>query len=210
MKKKTLEEKIKRVGFWTFGGVLWYLVIAFFPKSNYPIYEYNLDRSAAYDIIKDALTLAAAFLAPVAAFVLFIDWKTQHKEVHNEKNSRQIIHACDSCRASIMNYVGVNFEQQYSNFMNNFFTLNTLIAEIYEIDQNSSQFLKNAKEVSTQLNSALPKWIHLVNLHQQNTGGYSDIQLEKFIDLKNEKIKEYSEHIQETTRTRKNLIPLKI
>ena len=62
MKKKTLEEKIKRVGFWTFGGVFWYLVIAFFLKSNYPIYVYNLVRSAAYDIIKDALTLAAALL----------------------------------------------------------------------------------------------------------------------------------------------------
>ena len=210
MKKKTLEEKIKRVGFWTFGGVFWYLVIAFFLKSNYPIYEYNLDRSAAYDIIKDALTLAAAFLAPVAAFVLFIDWKIQHKEVHNEKNSRQIIYACDSCRASIMSYVEVNFEQQYSNFMNNFFTLNTLMAEIYEIDQNSSQFLRNAKKISSQLNLALPEWIHLVNLHQQNTGGYSDIQLETFIDLKNEKIKEYSEHLQEITITRKNLTPLKI
>ena len=210
MTKKTLEEKIKQVGFWTFGGICWYLVIAFFLKSSYPIYEYNLDRSIAYDVIKDALTLAAAFLAPIAAFVLFIDWKTQHKEVNNEKNSRQIIQACDSCRASIMNYVGVNFEQQYSNFMNNFFALNTLIAEIYEIDQNSSQFLKNAKEVSTQLNSALPKWIHLVNLSQQNTDGYSDIQREKFINLKNEKIKEYSEHLREITKTCKKLIPLKI
>ena len=210
MKKKTLEEKIKQVGFWTFGGIFWYLVIAFFLKSNYPIYDYDFNRSIAYDVIKDALTLAAAFLAPVAAFVLFIDWKAQHKEVHNEKNSRQIIYACDSCRASIMSYGEVNFEQQYSNFMNNFFTLNTLIAEIYEIDQNSSQFLKNAKEVSSQLNLALPKWIYLVNLHQQNTGGHSDIQLEKFIDLKNEKTNEYSEHIQEIIRTHKNLIPLKI
>lgn len=94
--------------------------------------------------------------------------------------------------------------------MNNFFTLNTLIAEIYEIDQDSSQFLKNAKDVRDQLNAALPKWIYLANLHQQNTGGYSDIQLEKFIDLKNEKIEEYWEHLQKITRIRKNLIPLEI
>lgn len=79
MKKKTLEEKIRLVVFLTFGGILGYLVIAFFLKSSYPIYEYNLDRSAAYDIIKDALTLAAAFLAPVAAFVLFIDWRVEHQ-----------------------------------------------------------------------------------------------------------------------------------
>jgi len=210
MKKKTLEEKITLVGFWTFGGVFWYLAISFFLKSNYPIYDYDFNRSVAYDVVKDALTLAAAFLAPVAAFVLFIDWKAQHKEVHNEKNSRQITHACDSCYVSIMSYGDINFEQQYSNFMNNFFTLNTLIAEIYEIDQESSQFLKNAKDVRAQLNAALPKWIYLANLHQQNTGGYSDIQLNKFIDLKNEKIEEYSEHLQKITRIRNNLIPLKI
>jgi hypothetical protein len=90
MKKKTLEEKIKRVGFWTFGGVFWYLVIAFFLKSNYPIYEYNIDRSAAYDIIKDALTLAAAFLAPVAAFVLFSDWREPHVEKIIEDDSSKI------------------------------------------------------------------------------------------------------------------------
>lgn len=210
MTKKTLEEKIRQVGFWTVGGILGYLVIALLLKSNYPIYQYNLDRATAYDVIKDALTLAAAFLAPVAAFILFIDWKTQHKEVNNEKNSRLIIHACDSCRASIVNYVDVKFEQQYSNFMNNLFTLNTLTAEIYEIDQNSSKFLKNAKEVSTQLNLALPKWIYLVNLYQQNTGGYSEVQLGKFIELQSKKVSEYSENLNEIIRIRNNLIQLKI
>jgi len=90
MNKKTLEQKIKLVGFWTFGGVFWYLVIAFFLKSNYPIYEYNLDRSKAYEIIKDALTLAASFLAPVAAFVLFTDWREQHAAIKNERISEDI------------------------------------------------------------------------------------------------------------------------
>lgn len=79
MTKKTLEEKIKQVGFWTSSGVFSYLVIAFFLKSNYPIYEYSFNREDAYDAIKDALTLAAAFLAPVAAFVLFSDWREEHR-----------------------------------------------------------------------------------------------------------------------------------
>ena len=56
MKKKTLEEKIRLVGFWTFGFVFWYLVIAFFLKSSYPIYEYSFNREDTYDTIKDALT----------------------------------------------------------------------------------------------------------------------------------------------------------
>lgn len=91
MVKKTLGERIKQVGFWTFGGIFWYLVIAFFLKSNYPIYEYSLDRSTAYEVIKDALTLAAAFLAPVAAFVLFTDWRVQHIEKRKEQESEVIL-----------------------------------------------------------------------------------------------------------------------
>ena len=90
MTKKTLEEKIKQVGFWTFSGVFSYLVIAFFLKSNYPIYEYSFNREDAYDAIKDALTLAAAFLAPVAAFVLFSDWREQHIEKLLEQESSEI------------------------------------------------------------------------------------------------------------------------
>lgn len=80
MAKKTLEEKFREIGFWTFGFVFWYLVIAFFLKSSYPIYEYSFNRKDAYEAIKDSLTLAAAFLAPVAALVLFTDWKAQHNK----------------------------------------------------------------------------------------------------------------------------------
>ncbi|PPB91385.1 hypothetical protein [Acinetobacter baumannii] len=79
MKKKTLEKQIRQVGFWTVIGIFSYMVMAFFLKSNYPIYEYDFNRSIAYDVIKDALTLGAAFLAPVAAFVLFSDWRSEHK-----------------------------------------------------------------------------------------------------------------------------------
>lgn len=78
MVKNSLSEKIRIIGFWTFGGVFWYLVIAFFLKSNYPIFIYGFDNSEAYNVLKDALSLAAAFLAPVAAFVLFNDWRSEH------------------------------------------------------------------------------------------------------------------------------------
>jgi hypothetical protein len=90
MAKKTLNEKIKFIGFWTFGGVFWYLVVAFFLKSKYPIFDYSFNADQAYDVIKDALTLAAAFLAPVAAFVLFSDWRGQHFQTKIEKDSQHI------------------------------------------------------------------------------------------------------------------------
>lgn len=85
MAKKALEEKIKNVGFWTFSFFAWYLIVAFFLKSNYPIYEYLLNRKDAYEVIKDALTLTAAFLAPVAAFVLYSEWQISHRLIKNEQ-----------------------------------------------------------------------------------------------------------------------------
>ncbi|MBV6565909.1 hypothetical protein JL997_09060, partial [Acinetobacter baumannii] len=92
MAKKELKNKIKLVGFWTFGGVFWYLVISFFLLSEYPIQDFIFDHKKAYDVLKDALTIAASFLAPVAAFVLFTDWREQHKLVKLEKDAEQIIH----------------------------------------------------------------------------------------------------------------------
>lgn len=211
MKKKTLEEKIRLVGFWTFGFVFWYLVIAFFLKSSYPIYEYSFNREDAYDTIKDALTLAAAFLAPVAAFVFFSDWRAQHKELSNEKNSKLIINAFNLCHSSISYYgESIDFQRQYSNFMNNLFTINTLTNEIYTIDENSLQFIQNAKEASSLFNSALPKWIQLVNIHQQNTSGYNSAQLVSFNELQLQLINDYSGELQKIAKIRNNLVQLKI
>ncbi|MFV5192796.1 hypothetical protein ACMXYY_11715, partial [Acinetobacter courvalinii] len=91
MATSKLKEKIKIVGFWTFGGIFWYLVVAFFLKSEYPILDFKFNLKDAYDVVKDALTLAAAFLAPVAAFILFNDWREQHVEKRRELDSEMII-----------------------------------------------------------------------------------------------------------------------
>ncbi|MDX8154350.1 hypothetical protein SLJ62_02155 [Acinetobacter pittii] len=84
MADKELKDKIKIVGFWTFGGVFWYLVISFFLLSNFPLHNFSFNNEKAYEVLKDALSLAAAFLAPVAAFVLFDDWRTSHRLKNNE------------------------------------------------------------------------------------------------------------------------------
>lgn len=90
MTKKSLNEKFKVIGFWIFAGIFWYLVIAFFLKSKYPIFNFSFNPVTAYDVLKDALTLAAAFLAPVAAFVLFSNWREQHIEVEIEKGGIEL------------------------------------------------------------------------------------------------------------------------
>ncbi|HBN5965815.1 TPA: hypothetical protein L3H12_002548 [Acinetobacter baumannii] len=85
MAKKSINEKIKNVGKWSICGVIGYLILAFILKSKYPISHYGFNQDNAYDVIKEALTLAAAFLAPIAAFLLFSDWREQHnKQVRNE------------------------------------------------------------------------------------------------------------------------------
>lgn len=89
MVNKSLKEKIRVIGFWTFGGIFWYLIISYFLLSDYPIQDFPFNHKKAYEVIKDALTLAATFLTPVSAFVLFNDWREQHNEVALEKNTQE-------------------------------------------------------------------------------------------------------------------------
>lgn len=136
MTKKTLEEKVKLVGYWTFGFVFWYLVIAFFLKSSYPIYKYDLDRSIAYDVIKDALTLAATFLAPVAAFVLFSDWRDQHREINQENQASKIYNTIELIfmRLRTLNFNLIDTVSRddvfYTNIENEFKQINQLHQEL--------------------------------------------------------------------------------
>ncbi|MCS6738633.1 hypothetical protein NOM94_02010 [Acinetobacter baumannii] len=80
MTKDDLKVKIRRIWKWTFIGIIFFLFISFFLKSSYPITHHKFNFADAYDVLKDTLTLAAAFLAPVAAFVLFNDWRIQHNK----------------------------------------------------------------------------------------------------------------------------------
>lgn len=78
MAQVDLKEKIRRIWIWTIVGILVYLIVSFFLKSSYPITHHRFNLADAYEVVKDALTLAAAFLAPVTAFVLFSDWRSEH------------------------------------------------------------------------------------------------------------------------------------
>lgn len=168
MTKKTLEEKIRQVGCWTFGFIFWYLVIAFFLKSNYPIYESNLDRGAAYDVIKDALTLAAAFLAPIVAFVLFSDWRSEHKEVGNEKNSQEINRLLWAAYISVSNLIDINTNEKIATkqiiFYENSINAKQLLENIYVFDEESEQYKANITELIKLLEETSLKWSSLAYL----------------------------------------------
>lgn len=86
MAKKALEEKIKLVWIWALILSVIYFVISAWLMSD----GYKIDSIKTYNLIKDTLTLAAAFLAPVIALVLFTDWKVEHMTISNEKITQDI------------------------------------------------------------------------------------------------------------------------
>ncbi|WP_139851465.1 hypothetical protein [Acinetobacter pullicarnis] len=88
MDKKSLEEKIKNTVFWLSYACVIYLVIGFLFETAWLSKPYSL--KCAFSLIKDALLVTAAFLAPVAAFVLFSDWREQHIEKLLEQESSEI------------------------------------------------------------------------------------------------------------------------
>ncbi|HCJ6903484.1 TPA: hypothetical protein ACN97Y_002301, partial [Acinetobacter baumannii] len=157
MLKKSLHDQIKIIGFWTVGGVFWYLVIAFFLKSKYPIFDYSFNLEIAYDVIKDALTLAASFLAPVAAFVLFSDWRVQHKALKNEKLSEDILRILNTELLSFYNF-NPRSKSDVEDFNNHQMQFHRNVANIYvmldEIDANEVQanhFIENIKKIEVDL-----------------------------------------------------------
>ncbi|MDC4674725.1 hypothetical protein NQ799_17790, partial [Acinetobacter baumannii] len=80
MARKNLELKIKDLFFWTFVFFLFYTIIGFLLKTAW--LSCTLKFSEVYDLIKDGLTITASFLAPVAALLLFNDWRETHVRVN--------------------------------------------------------------------------------------------------------------------------------
>jgi len=88
MSKNTLKEKINDVAFWAIIFLIIYLIIGYLLESLWLSKSLKLDEF--YDLLKDGFAITAAFLAPVAAFVLFRDWREQHIEKLLEQESSEI------------------------------------------------------------------------------------------------------------------------
>lgn len=76
MKDKTLQEKIKDLLFWTVVFFILYMIVAYLLESSWLKEILKLDN--LYEILKDGLTISAAFLAPASAFLLFSNWREQY------------------------------------------------------------------------------------------------------------------------------------
>lgn len=76
MVKRRLKQKISCVKWSALLFAVIYFAIGVILKSDGP----KFDPDKTYELMRDSLTLTAYFLAPVAAFVLFSDWRQEHIE----------------------------------------------------------------------------------------------------------------------------------
>lgn len=115
MAKKNLNEKISDVFFWTCVFLIIYLIVGFLLGSSWLSKGLTIDQS--YNLFKDALSITAAFLAPVAAFVLFSDWREQHyavkKDIYFDRRFSEVIeirYELDSAQSNAIAKFSMGFE----------------------------------------------------------------------------------------------------
>lgn len=211
MAQKDLKDKIKRIWIWTIVGIIVFLIISFFLKSSYPITHYKFNLSDAYDVLKDALTLAAAFLAPVAAFVLFNDWRVEHRLKINEDLSKAVIKETQYLISETFNVfwklLNINFlnKQNLESYISLVAELNEKANEIkislkefYNLDlddefiKSIEQILKIMEEVSSDFYTAL------MSFEKRQITCYGDFSIEfgRYYDQVHMKLDLVKQHLE--------------
>lgn len=99
MARRKLKDKVELSIFWMGLFCLTFLIFGFILKSD--LTKPN-DSSIFYEVLKDALTITAAFLAPITAFILFSDWRVEHKI----KNTLQLLDDLKNLSYDIKNGLG--------------------------------------------------------------------------------------------------------
>lgn len=163
MTKKTLEEKIKLVCWWALGLTILYFLIGAWLISD----GSKFDPTKTYNLIKDTLSLTAAFLAPVAAFVLFTDWRTEHREKIKDTNIRELIEGYSNLfkEAYELNYK-INISNDYQK--NDVIEIQALLDSYLKNIMGMQIYTENLKAQSpdldnliTQLNEILRDFINM-------------------------------------------------
>lgn len=160
MAKKTLEDKIKDIVFYATVFFILYLIIGFLIKSEW-LTSFTQSCTYAYELLRDALTLTAYFLAPVAAFVLFTDWREQHKAIKLDRfddemsfkilnlysNSEDIFYDMATRSKNLDNFREL-IALKYLNFNNE---LEELKNKFYSFSFSDDQVAQNYKEQISEL-----------------------------------------------------------
>lgn len=87
MTKINFYAKIKlTIGWVGFFSLLYFLVAVWLESDGV-----HFNRKLTYQLLKDTLTLTAAFFAPIAALVLFSDWREQHKAIKKDTHYDEVL-----------------------------------------------------------------------------------------------------------------------
>lgn len=149
MGKKEIKDKIELTIFWLGLFCLSYLILGFILKSDLTS---PLDSSIFYEVFRDSLTLTAYFLAPIAALILFTDWREQHTSINNEKNSKEILDVATNLLPYINTYyLEIENDEKFFKFREQYFTLYFDLKRkkllINSIDSKSEEFVNNIEKL---------------------------------------------------------------
>lgn len=145
--------------FWLILGTVLFLLILILGGAVLISDGPKFDPKKTYDLVKDAMALTASFLAPVAALLLFSDWRYQHNAVKNEKISEEILKIFKEDLAFFYTLTKEDLikPQKYNEYRNKFYSLiNNLenkVNDIRQFNDESGEFSKNSKLIIIDLHN---------------------------------------------------------
>jgi hypothetical protein len=208
MAKKELKDKIELTIFWLGLFCLTYLIFGFILKSDL---TKPIDSSIFYEVLKDSLTITASFLAPIAAFILFSDWRVEHRLKINEDLSKAVIKETQYLISETFNVfwklLNINFlnKQNLESYISLVAELNEKASEIkislkdfYNLDlddefiKSIEQILKIMEEVSSDFYTALMSF----EKRQINCYGDFSIEFGRYYDQVHMKLDLVKQHLE--------------
>ncbi|MBJ9578075.1 hypothetical protein [Acinetobacter baumannii] len=148
MAKRKLKDKIEISIFWLGLFCLTYLIFGFILKSDL---TKPIDSSIFYEVLKDALTITTALFAPIAALILFSDWRVEHRL----KETFQLLEDIKNLSFSIQNGIGhyhakiIKEKENNSKKFVNREDRQLILKQTIELERMYDQFLVSNKEIES-------------------------------------------------------------
>ncbi|MDC4408202.1 hypothetical protein NQ665_17965 [Acinetobacter baumannii] len=145
MAKKKLKDKIELTIFWLGLFCLTYLILGFILKSDL---TKPIDSSIFYEVLKDSLTITATFLAPITAFILFSDWRVNHRLVRNEKEVNDLYKKIRNDNLIMLKFI---FELAYQKNKENTEIMKNYFEEYNILNENNIYALNELERMKPRL-----------------------------------------------------------
>jgi len=148
MAKRKLKDKIEISIFWLGLFCLTYLIFGFILKSDL---TKPIDSSIFYEVLKDALTITTALFAPIAALILFSDWRVEHRL----KETFQLLEDIKNLSFNIQNGLGhyhakiIKEKENNSKKFVNREDRQLILKQTIELERMYDQFLVSNKEIES-------------------------------------------------------------